>query len=163
MYYPGDLTFTATESSVIKRKEGDFVEKGGNSAGGGGSQRVWATFAEWMKANTGPYEILFDPEKNEHPMAIIRQAAARFAKCKNMSQRYDCAEEAYAVCREVPEVFLLYPKEVCPLIKDMAFVFLLYDDIAAHPVWLHWSQEAMKAVLASEQRERRQSSPAVDI
>jgi hypothetical protein len=143
MYYPGDLTFAAKESSVIKRKEGDYVEKGGIAAAGG-SQRVWATFAEWMKANTGPYEILFDAEKVEHPMMIVRQAAGRFAKCKNMSQRFDCAEEAFHVCREVPELFLLYPREVGSLIKEMAFVFLLYDDIAAHPVWLHSAQEAMR-------------------
>ena len=65
-------------------------------------------------------------------------------KAKTMSGRFMFAEEVFALVEEIPALLVLFKSEVYDPIKALALEFLLYDDIAAHPVWLHCAQEALR-------------------
>jgi hypothetical protein len=143
MYYPGDLTFKSESSSIVKQKDGKYVETG--SGGGGG--RVYDNFHLWWKTVTGPFSIVFDPEEHCDPAVEIRRSYRRFKESKSLDAKFMFAEEAFHISREAPEALVMYCAELVPLIEEMAFHFLLYDDIAVHPVKLHCSQEAMQLVL----------------
>jgi hypothetical protein len=139
MFKPGDLLFQSATSSIIKEKDGTYTDVK--------TTEIYSNFNTWLRENTGPYTIAFSSaeveEEHEDPVSLIQKAASRFAKCKTMGHRFDCAEEAFYVCRGSPEICLLY-SHLRTLIMEMAMTFLLYDDIAAHPVWLHCAQEAAR-------------------
>jgi hypothetical protein len=138
MFKHGDLLFQSATSSIIKEKDGTYTDSK--------TMETYANFNTWLCQNTGPYTIA-DPKAEaedseyEDPVPVIQKAFSNFAKCKTMGNRFDCAEEAFYVIRGTPEILWIFPT-LRPLIMEMAMAFLLYDDIAAHPVWLHCAQEA---------------------
>jgi hypothetical protein len=142
MFKPGDLLFQSATSSIIKEKDGTYTDVK--------TTETYPTFTTWLRENTGPYTIAFSSaeveEEHEDPVPVIQKAFSRFAKCKTMGNRFDCAEEAFYVVRGSPEICLLY-SHLRPLIMEMVMAFLLYDDIAAHPVWLSSSQETAHSTL----------------
>ena len=140
MFKPGDLTFKSAESWIVKQEDGTYMDVN--------TKAVCSNFSTWYRKTSGPYEITFDPEEYDHPAESVRKALERFKTCKTMGNRFDCAEEAFYVCRKVPEILVMYRAELCSAIMELAMSFLLYDDIAAHPVWLHCSQEAVKLIRA---------------
>jgi hypothetical protein len=139
MYHPGDLTFTANGSSVVKQKDGSYTETG--------TSKTFATFTSWRTTvGTGACTIGLNTEETSDPKEEITGSIARYKKCKTMGNRFDCGEEAWQICREVPELLVLEGTALQDTIVEMAMDFLLYDDIAAHPVWLHCAQEAVLLV-----------------
>ncbi len=139
MYHPGDLTFKSLESSIVKRKDGKYEEVG--------TGRVCSNFTTWWRKMTGPFTILFDPEEHTDPTEVIDNAYKRFKGAKSLDSQFMFAEEAFQTFREAPEAAILSHGRLTALIEEMALHFLLYDDIAVHPVKLHCAQEAMKMVV----------------
>jgi hypothetical protein len=141
MYHPGDLTFTVNGSSVVKQKDLSYKVVG--------TGQTYSTFTAWWKeveGKVGIYEIGLNTEDTSDPKEEITGSIARYKKCKTMGNRFDCGEEAWHICREVPELLILEGTVLQDTIVEMAMDFLLYDDIAAHPVWLHCAQEAVLLV-----------------
>jgi hypothetical protein len=136
MFKPGDLTFKSAESWIVKQEDGSYVDVN--------TKAVCSNFSTWYRKTSGPYEITFDPEEYDDPADSVRNAIGYFKTCKTMEAKFMRAEEAFYVCSKVPEVLVMYRTELSGPIMEMAMSFLLYDDIAAHPVWLHCAQEAVK-------------------
>lgn len=106
---------------------------------------AFATFQDWYRGTTGPYGIACrSAEETGCPHTSIRKAIETAKTRTTMPGRFMFAEEAFAVIREIPELLVLWPTEIKEPVRELAMEFLLYDDIAAHPVWLHCAQEAIR-------------------
>ena len=139
MYARSDIVFMATgsDAEVVRTDAGNYFNK---HAG-----QTYATVAEWMRVTKGPYGIVCPSEEVINPVTEIQRCLQRAAKGNTMSSgRFMFAEEAFAVAEEIPALLVLFKKEVYEPIKALALEYLLYDDIAAHPVWLHCAQTIMR-------------------
>ena len=138
MYARSDIKFMATgsDAEVARTKEGSYVNER--------TEQSYATATEWMRATKGPYGIVCASEEIANPVVEIQRCVQRARKANSMSGRFMFAEETFATVREIPALLVLFKSEVYEPIKALALEFLLYDDIAAHPVWLYSAQEAMR-------------------
>ena len=138
MYARTDILFMATgsDAEIVRTTKGNYA----NVRIG----QTYDTATEWMRATSGPYGIVCTSEEVTNPVVEIQKSVQRAMKAKTMSGRFMFAEEVFALVEEIPALLVLFKSEVYDPIKALALEFLLYDDIAAHPVWLHCAQEALR-------------------
>jgi hypothetical protein len=145
MYSPGDLIFTSAGSEIVRTETGTYRD-----IATGQTARY---FTEWYRKTSGPYSIVCKSAEVPCPVTAILETLEIAKTRKTMESYFTFAEEAFAIVREVPEMLVLNRTTVLEPVKALAMEFLLYDDIAAHPVWLSVAQATMRLIQKVEKRE----------
>jgi hypothetical protein len=145
MYAPGDLIFTSAGSEIVRTETGTYRDLA--------TRQTVRYFTEWYRKTSGPYNIVCRTAEVACPVTAVLAALETAKTRKTMEAYFLFAEEAFAILREVPEMLVLNKTTVYAPIKALAMEFLLYDDIAAHPVWLSAAQAAMRLVQKIDKQE----------
>lgn len=145
MYAPGDLVFASAGSEIVRTETGTYRDIA--------TCQTTRYFTEWYRKTSGPYSVVCRSADVTCPLTAIFATIQTASTRKTMKSYFTFAEEAFAIVLEVPELLVLSKTNVYEPVKALAMEFLLYEDIAAHPVWLSTAQAVMRLIQKIDKRE----------